>query len=266
MTYLRQKEEKDPFVPKIVALAFRNCRPDWYLGAHFVANNEITYIMEGKACYTIDGKPHELGPGDLLCLARGSTKEAVTYPKKPMQCFSVTFDSLYPMLKSRAPSFPVISHIGPRKDLIALFEELTVSWSGQQPGYILKTRSLLMLILNRLSEILLYNSDSQAEDYYVNRATAIITMNYPDKLTVKNLAQMVHLNTSHFSRLFKRIKGMTVSEYIKQVRVRNAETMLQSGSYKADEVAGYCGFSGVAQLKKSVRGIFNRACKARLPS
>jgi len=252
MTYLRQKEEKDCFVPKIVSLDVLNCRPDWHVNTHFVANSEITYIMEGKACFTIDGKPNQVEAGDLVCLAKGSSKGVVACPESPMRCFSVNFEPLYPMVKSRAPVFPVISHIGLRKDLIDLFGELLLSWSGQQPGYIMKTRSLLMLILHRLSEILLYSGDSQEEDYYINRATEIITMNYPDKLTVKNLAGLVHLNSAYFSRLFKRIKGMSVSEYINQVRVRNAETMLKSGGYKAEEAAAYCGFSGVAQLKKSL--------------
>jgi len=254
MTKLRQKEEADGFVPKIAALAFRNCGPDWYQNTPFTGDNEITYVIEGKACFTIDGKSHELGPGDLLCLAKGSSKEAVACPDNPMRCYSVNFDPLDP-LQSRAPSFPVLSHIGLRKDLIDMFGELELSWSGQQPGYIMKTRSLLMLILHRLSEILLYNSDSQPEDPCINMAAEIITMNYSDKLTVKNLAGLVHLNTAYFSRQFKRIKGMSVSEYIKRVRVRNAETMLESGNYKVDEAAKYCGFSNVNDLKKSVRGL-----------
>jgi len=252
MTLLRQKGEKDPFVPKIASLGFLNCRAGWHLGAAFTAHNEILYIIKGKACYTIDGKPQQLGPGDLLAMAKGASKEAITYPQSPMQCYVVSFDSLYPMLKTRAPVFPLVSHIGLRKDLIDMFGELTLSWTGQQPGYIMKTRSLFMLILHRLSEILLYSSDSGEEDYYINRATEIITMNYSDKLTVKNLAGLIHLNSAYFSRLFKRIKGMTVTEYIHQVRVRNAETMLKSGSYKVDEVAGYCGFNSANELKKSL--------------
>jgi len=241
----------DCFVPKIVSLAFRDCHPDWHLGTPSAGNNEITYVIEGKARYIIGGKPRELEPGDLLCL-KGSTKQAVTCPQNPIHYFSVNFDSMYPLLKSKAPSFPVISHIGLRKDLIDLFEELTLSWSGQQPGYIMKTRSLFMLILHRLSEILLYNSDSKPEDPHINKATEIIVMNYSDKLTVKNLAGQVQLDAAHFSRLFKRIKGMTVSEYINQVRVRNAETLLKTSNHKIDEVAGYCGFSDVDQLKRSL--------------
>jgi len=247
------KKEADTFVPEIVSLEFRSCRPDWHLPSHFAGNNEITYLIQGKACYTIDGKPHELEAGDLLYLSGRSTKKAAANPENPMHCFSVTFEPLYPFLKAKAPAFPLVSHIGPRKDLIDMFRELTLSWDGQQTGYIMKTRALFMLILNRLSEILFYNIDSQTGDHRINKATNIITMNYPDKLTVKNLAKQVHLNTAYFGRLFKQQKGMSVNDYIRQVRVRNAETMLQSGNYKVHEVAGYCGFSDVVHFYNSFR-------------
>jgi transcriptional regulator GlxA family with amidase domain len=36
-----------------------------------------------------------------------------------------------------------------------------------------------------------------------------------------------------------------------QIRVRNAESMLQSGSYKVREVADHCGFSDVIHFYKS---------------
>jgi hypothetical protein len=68
----------------------------------------------------------------------------------------------------------LVSHIGLRQDIIDLFRELTISWSSQHDGYTLKTRALLMLILHRLAEILIFNIDSQAGDYRINKAVQII--------------------------------------------------------------------------------------------
>jgi AraC-like DNA-binding protein len=248
-------KEKDSnyFVPKINYEAFRKCLPDWHLRPHFVDDNDITYVIDGKARYTIDGKGYELGSGDILCLTDGMEKKAVTDPHNPMHCFSVNFKPLHPGLKSIPPVFPVVSHIGLKKELIDLFRELTISWSGQRSGYIMKSHALLMLILNRLSEILVYDIDSEVGDSRINKATHIIMTHYPDKLMVKDLAEQVNLNVSYFGRLFKREKGMTVNQYIIQIRVRNAENMLQTGNYKVHEVAEYCGFYDVIHFYNSFR-------------
>jgi len=247
------KEEFDSFVPKINYQIFLKCRPDWHSRAHFVADNDITYIIDGKARYTIDGKDYDLEAGDLVCLTEGMEKKAVADPKKPMYCFSVNFSSLYSTAKAKPFSFPVISHIGLRKDLVDLFWELTLSWSGQRDGYIMKSRSLLMLILHRLLEILVYNINSEAGDYRITKAVNIIKLHYAGKLTVKGLAEQVQLNEFYFGRLFKKETGMSVNRYIMEIRVQNAEAMLETGNYQVQEVAEHCGFSDVIHFYKSFR-------------
>ena len=245
----------DDYVPKIFYHVFRKCRPDWYVRPHLVDNNDITYIMEGKARYTINGEVHDLGPGDLLCLTDGMEKEAVTFPRNLAQLFTVNFSSLHPDSKNRPPSFPVKCHIGLRQDIIDLFRELTICWSRQQGGYITKTRALLMLILHRLSEILIFDVDPRAGDYRIDKAIQTIALHYSDKLTVKGLAEQVNLDEVYFGHLFKKETGMTVHQYIMRVRVRNAENILQTGNHKVHEVAEHCGFSDVVHFYKTFKDI-----------
>jgi len=255
------KEEIDNFVPKIIDLAFRKCREGWRLPSHFQSGSEILYVIEGKGRYLIEeksrteGKSYDLKPGDLLCRAEGQSKKAVIYPGNAMCFFSVNFTSLEHAPGSQCPSFPLLNHIGLRKDLIDLFRELTISWDGRQSGYIMKTRALLMRIVHRLYEIIVWDIDSKKGDYRINKAALAIMQNYSGKLTVKDLAGQVNLDEGYFGRLFKQSMGMSVRDYIKQIRVRNAETMLQSGDYKVHEVAGYCGFSNVAHFFNSFRSL-----------
>jgi AraC-like DNA-binding protein len=220
-----------------------------------VERNDITYIVKGKARYTIDGRVYDLGPGDLLYLTEGMEKEAITFPQNLMHCFSINFTQLFPGSKFKAPSLPVLSHIGLKQDIINLFRELTISWSKQHEGYIPRTRALLMMILFRFSEILLYDTDSQMSDYRINKAIKIITLQYPDKLTVKYLAKQVQLDEVYFGSLFKRETGMTVHQYIMRIRIRNAENMLQTGNYKVHEVAEHCGFSDAIHFYKLFRDL-----------
>jgi AraC-like DNA-binding protein len=238
------------FIPEIYYNVFRKCQPEWLLRPHLVDHYDMTYIIKGKARYTIDGKVYELGQGDLLCLTEGANKAALTYPENLMHCFSVNF---YPASECPPPSFPTVSYIGLRQDLINLFKEMTISWSSQQEGYVMKSSALLMLILHRLSEILIYKIDDMTGDYRINKTIRFIAIHYSDNLTVKGLAELVHLDEVYFGTLFKRQIGKTVHQYIMQIRVRNAENMLQSGSYKVQEVAEHCGFSDVVHFYKSFR-------------
>ena len=248
----------DDFVPTIAYHVFRKCNPGWQIRQYPVNDYDITYIIKGGARYIINGAIHELEAGDLLCLTKGATKEAFTYPKNLMHCFGINFTSKYPPSKKKETDddlFPMVSHIGIRQDIINMFRELTISWTEQQSGYIMKTRALLMMILHRLSEIILYEVDSAPSDYRISRVTRYISMHYSEKLTVKNLASHVHLNPDYCGRLFKRETGMMIHQYLTRTRVRNAENMLQSGNYKIHEVAEQCGFSDVFHFYKSFRAL-----------
>jgi len=250
-----EKAVVENYIPNISHHVFQKCHPDWQLRPRRVDGNELTYIVAGKARYTIDGKTHELAAGDLLCLPDGMSEKAVTYAQSPAQYYSVNFNSLIPSTKPILASFPTLNHIGIKRDLIDLFRELTLCWTNKQDGYITKSRALLMLILHRLMEILLFNVDSQAGDYRINKAIGVIKLHYGEKLTVKELAAHVHLNESYFGRLFRDTTGKCVNQYIKQVRVQNAEALLQTGNYKVRDVAEQCGFSDVVHLYRSFRDV-----------
>jgi len=250
-----KEKTNDYFVPNIYYIVFRKCGIDWRIRPHSVERNDVTYIIKGNARYTINGKVHEVGPGDLLYLTDGVEKEAVTYPKRLMQCFTVNFDKLYPGVKCPPPSLPMVTNIGLRRDLIDLFREMTICWSNQQDGYVMKAHALLLLILQRLSEILIYNNDDMTGDYRISKIKSYITMHYSDKLRVEELAELVHLNSSYLGQLFKQQTGISIYRYITQIRVRNAESMLRSSGCKVHEAAEYCGFCDVTHFYKSFRSI-----------
>ena len=256
----------DDFVPDIAYFVFRKCHPTWRQWMFQLIDHEITYIIKGNARYTINGVAHELGPGDLLYLRQGELKEAITYPQNLMQCYAINFTfkpKAGKAARAREGLFPEVNHIGLRQDIIDMFRELTISWTEQQDGYIIKTRALFMLIINRLAEIILYDVDSEPGDYRVSRVTRYISTHYPEKLTVKNLARQSGLDVDYFGRLFKHETGMSVHQYIAKIRVRNAENMLQSGSFKVQEVALHCGFSDTFhfyKLFKALRGFAPSAC------
>jgi YesN/AraC family two-component response regulator len=134
-----------------------------------------------------------------------------------------------------------------------MFRELTVSWNEKHSGYSMKCQALLMLILHRLSEIIIYDVNSAPGDYRINKIISYISGHYAEKLTVKKLATQTNLKTDYFGQIFLKETGKTVQKYINQVRIQNAERMLQSGSYKVYEVAEKCGFSDSYHFYKQFR-------------
>jgi AraC-like DNA-binding protein len=236
---------------------FLKCKPRWHILSRAVEDYDITYIVKGGARYVVNNTAHELESGDLLCLNKGDLRSAVTSPHNLMQCYSVQFKTggYESDSDSGGEVFPTVSRIGPRPDIIDLFKEMSLCWTEQQPGYLMKSRALFMLIVNRLSEIVLYNVEPSSGDYRVNKVIRYISAHFREKLMVKDLAGHVNIDPDYLGTLFKREIGMHVNDFIKKVRIDHAEDMLRSGKYKVQEVSDYCGFCDKVHFFRSFKSL-----------
>jgi two-component system response regulator YesN len=70
--------------------------------------------------------------------------------------------------------------------------------------------------------------------------------NYHLPLTLNEVASMVYLSKSHFSRLFKNVTGMTFVEYLTQVRIQKSKYLLKTSSLPIDVIAHKTGFSNAS--------------------
>jgi AraC-like DNA-binding protein len=161
--------------------------------------------------------------------------------------------------------FPLVSHIGLRKDLVHLFRELAYTWLDRQSGYAIKTQALFLLIIHRLYEILVYNNKSETADYRIKKVTRYIMSHYTEKVLVSEMADLTGLSIGYFGTLFKQETGMTMNQYLVRIRLKIAEEMLNSGKYKVSEVADYCGYSDLVYFYKQFKQIYGVSPSQCLP-
>ncbi|MFC5469125.1 response regulator [Cohnella suwonensis] len=93
------------------------------------------------------------------------------------------------------------------------------------------------------------------QHHLINRIASYIEDQLPISVTVKQLADMFHLSAGHLSVLFKKETGLTISDYVKGLRMKKAKECLQDPTIKIYEVAERVGFQTPAyftyQFKKS---------------
>jgi len=240
-------------VPDIGYLIYRKCTPTWEIAENEISFCDITYVIEGKGIYVINGVQYEVKRGDLLCIPRGSIRKAQCIVDDLMNLYSANF-TLYGMNGQQADlPFPLLTHIGIKSDLIGLFHELSNAWVRKEAGYHTKSRGLLLLIIHRLFELILLKKDPTSTDYRVKRAISYISENYASNISVKELANLVGLNTVYFGALFKNETGMLVNQYLAQTRINHAEDMLQNGECNVTEAAERCGYKDLSHFRKQFK-------------
>lgn len=248
-------EINDFLVPDIGYLIYRKCTPTWEIAKNEISFCDITYVIEGRGIYTINGVQYEVKRGDLLCIPRGSIRMARCIVDDLMNVYSANF-KLYDMNGQQADlPLPLLTHIGIKSDLIGLFRELSNAWVRKETGYNTKTRGLLLVIIHRLFELILLKKDPTSTDYRVKKAINYITENYTSNVSVKEIANLVGLNTVYFGALFKNETGILVNQYLTQTRINHAEDMLQNGECNVSEAAERCGYSDMSHFRKQFKMI-----------
>jgi len=101
------------------------------------------------------------------------------------------------------------------------------------------------IIAAELSRLLMHNfafhDKPVAVDKRIVPAIAFVQQHFDKKLTIERIAATCHLSRFHFQRLFKESTGLTVHEYIQQLRTEYGKELLRRGVQITDTSieAGY---------------------------
>jgi AraC family transcriptional regulator len=92
-------------------------------------------------------------------------------------------------------------------------------------------------------------------NWQASRILAYIDANLASRLETSELASVVALSRSHFSRAFKQSVGLSPMEYVGVRRVERAKLMIGSTQERLAEVAIACGFADQAHLSRRFRDL-----------
>ena len=87
-----------------------------------------------------------------------------------------------------------------------------------------------------------YNSFNNFNHELFMPVLQYIEKNITKNITVTELADIVNLNRSYFSSMFKEVYGQSPKEYILDKKMKIAQTMLAEQKYIVKEIADYIGF------------------------
>lgn len=84
----------------------------------------------------------------------------------------------------------------------------------------------------------------------VNNILEYIDHNYAHKIELNQIAQQFYTTSSHISRLFKKHMGVSLMNYVNQVRIEKAVKLLDSGAYSIKAVAELTGYDSLNNFYK----------------
>lgn len=84
-------------------------------------------------------------------------------------------------------------------------------------------------------------------------AMDILHAEWSQPLTIAQLARRAGINECYLKSLFRERNGMGVAAYMRQLRMRHAHEMIQSGRYTIQQTAAMCGYANPGKFAQAFR-------------
>ena len=101
-------------------------------------------------------------------------------------------------------------------------------------------------LLSSLCRTMVRKVDGYTQQQYslkIKSAVDYIKLHYNQEISRDIIAEHVGVSPNYISAIFKKEMGMTLVEYIKQVRIENAKQLLRGSDLRINEIADIVGFS-----------------------
>lgn len=233
--------------------------------------SELVIVGEGRITHRMEEGDSDLKKGDFFLIHPGgfhsykkASEDAIIYNliydaaipiPMLMMCPLSFLQQIYPAQKSDfTPYTGIISHVPDNvlSLIVASLERIRYEVETREAGHHALITSLFMEIVLLLAR---YYSHDEPDDpeWALNKVIAFLKCHYKEKITTKVLMKIAGMSESTLLRKFKSTFGIGPAEYLADLRVRQAVTLLKNRSLTIDAVAAQCGFCDSSHLWKVMK-------------
>ncbi|WJH33928.1 AraC family transcriptional regulator [Paenibacillus sp. CC-CFT747] len=265
----------DPMFP--LSLTYKDRKlPQNELPEHLHDRYELVYVHGGKGMFFINQTFYTMEAGDLFVIPGNTVHRAQPDEDEPVTSTAVFFS---PFLIPPSPHGD--EHSGQRlfeearrngrykfplpENLQACLEEelsgMEAEFTGQKAGYRQAASLILQTLFLQLSRHLAAAASERNAGILVGPPWMRDTLSYLDGhyedpgISLSLLAGRVPVSAAHFSRVFKQLTGLTVTDYVHAKRIALAKDLLLTTDASVDRIAETCGFASLPHFHRLFRSL-----------
>lgn len=232
---------------------------------------ELVYIGQGAGYHQVNGKSFAVQRGDFLFMNVGD-RHAFEIQKN-MQYMNILLDPEFlsnrlhatesaseflPLMlfqefkSSLANPSPHVTFRG--KSMIEveqLLETMYSEYCGKKSGYLAMLHGYATLLLTRMFRSMqdnLHNSELRTAYHMLPQLLSYIEEHYAGHITLNDLARESFYSPYYLSKMFKDCLGFTFTEYVHDVRLREAKRMLLETKDSVESIGRSVGYEDKTQF------------------
>lgn len=258
-------EEKRHGAPEFPFVVYPGNLPAYLTGypLHWHEEMELIYIVSGKGSITVQAEHLTVQTGDMVLVLPQQVHSIEQLEDNTMVYYNILFrlsmlgteytGSFY----RQGKAFPVYLPKGDslNEKIRESVLDLILNRKMVETDYALMIRSHLYAILYHI----LHNAaerdtvDSARHSNYDKLKVVLeyLRVNYAGETSVEEAAAMCGFSPSHFMKLFRELTGTSYAQYVKNLRLDTAATLLRTTGKRVSDIAEEVGFRNLPYFTRA---------------
>lgn len=250
-----------------VLFGMEDCAPSHAYGPTLCPYHLFHFVTKGKGMLQIDGETFRLTAGDVFLIP---AEQVAYYEASATEPWSYSWAGLTGLRAERyvrqiqtlAPERYVLRGLDTKKYAAAI--EKAAVLSGTSAVNYFRTESVLFELFSYLAEDLPGLQNRTRAPSLAKQIRYYIDAKYNEKLTISALAAHFGIHPNHLSRLFRETFGMPPKQYLMELKLEKAASMLTETDIPVSLIAETLGFDdphAFSRQFKRHRGVSPMDCR-----
>ncbi|MEK3882017.1 AraC family transcriptional regulator [Paenibacillus sp. PL2-23] len=271
MAPIRKPFRLDPSFP--LEVVYRGVRySDNELPDHVHDLFELVYIHEGRGTFFIHDTVYDKEAGDLFLIPGNTVHRAFPSADEPVVSTAVFFapallqssyasDHYNPLQsfdtarKKKQYKISLPEHVKERIEaaIHAMVNELATQEAGYQQAIALHLQQLLLQLFRLPATRNSANAATGIAPLWMLAALREINRDPVQCGSLASISARANVSPGHFSRVFKELTGMNVTEYVNTQKLIRAKEQLLASDDTIEAIAISCGFQGMRHFYQNFK-------------
>lgn len=209
--------------------------------------NSIVVVLTGKIACLINGSRRILTKGDTVTLSNSQRLSGVVLQTAQL--------AIADFVATETLSLPTLFHTDISSDFTILLNKLKDSWLQTDANHQLEATGLFLQMLAYLN-----GAGTETSSRYIRQIKQYINKHFNEKITIKKMAQDIGISRVYCGAVFKKEVGTTINNYINEVRIKEAATLLTHNDQASlTAIAKACGFKNLSYFSRLFKEYTNVA-------
>lgn len=218
---------------------------------------EMELIVSGNGTHYFDGNTFKTGRGSLYIISPVDFHKLEPNEDETLEIYTIKFDNntvssrIFKRILDVSP--PLVGNLSGEQlnDVLSDLKLLEKEFFEKRPDSELLIRAVLeklLLISLRNLEKTQKKSEIKPVSYEpsVQKAVSYLNYHFRGDISLRSVAEMLHLTPNYFGEIFKKNIGMSFTEYVKKLRLNYAYNLLINSNLNINQICYESGFNTIS--------------------